>query len=122
MQTCKRIEKQQAGPALLAGKMSRRVPFRFCWPCLAILIALFSISAFSQNKFEKHRLAKVDISIAGVAGNSPLAEEYRLIVRDAVGTTYSTPRIRDAIQELYETKRIDTVTVAAALDAADNVE
>lgn len=90
---------------------------------LLVLLVTGSITfVFSQNKYEKHRIAKVDISIAGAETNSQLIEQYRPIVRDAVGTEYSSARIRDAIEALYRKKKIDTVTVVAALDAAGDVD
>lgn len=122
MQICKGIENKHLGPALLAGKRARHLRSLVRLVCLAILIGSVAGHAFSQNKFEDHRLGKVEVSIAGVTNTSPLIEEYRQMVREAVGTTYSTPRIRDAIEALYKTKRVDTVTVTAALAAAGDVE
>src|SRR6185436_2643843 len=40
---------------------------------------------------------------------------------EALGTTYSTTRVRDAIEALYRTKKIATITVTAATNAAGNV-
>lgn len=91
--------------------------------CAAFCFILLLLSPlFSQNKYEKQRISKIDISTGSTEANAQLLEQYRQTVRDAVGDTYSTPRIRDAIEALYRTRRIDTVTVAAALDAAGNVE
>ncbi|MFN2501447.1 MAG: POTRA domain-containing protein, partial [Pyrinomonadaceae bacterium] len=98
-----------------------RAGFFRCVLFLFLLFGCFSVSS-SQNKYEKHRISKVEINITGVTGSSPLHEQYRVLVRDAVGPIYSTPRIRDAINDLYSTRLIDTVTVAAALDATDSVE
>ncbi len=85
------------------------------------LFALAFLSAAAQNQYEKRRIAKIEIS-AGTAANPALIEQYRLVVRDALGPVYSTPRIRDAIEALYQTRRIDTISVAAALDPAGDVE
>lgn len=89
---------------------------------VSIVICLFSIIAFSQNKFEKRTIAKVDISLGATDTNTQLIEQFRQITREALGTSYSSPRIRDAIGALYDTKKIDTVSVSANLDAAGDVE
>jgi len=89
---------------------------------VGIFVCIFFLSGFSQNKYEKRRISKVDVSIGGATSNQQLLEQYRIIAREVVGPTYSSPRIRDAILALYETKKVDTVTVVAKLDAADDVE
>ncbi|MGE3465862.1 MAG: POTRA domain-containing protein, partial [Pyrinomonadaceae bacterium] len=76
----------------------------------------------AQTRYEKQRIAKIDISLGTSGANSQLIEEYRLIATNAVGATYSTARIRDALIALYDTKLIDTITVVAGLDAAGDVE
>lgn len=94
--------------------------FRFAF--LAALVCSCFVPLFAQNQFEKRRIAKIDIVVTGTAPGSPLIEEYRLIVRDAVGSIYSTPRIRDAIEALYNTRRIDTITVTASIEANGDVD
>ncbi|MEO7538800.1 MAG: POTRA domain-containing protein, partial [Pyrinomonadaceae bacterium] len=76
---------------------------------------------FGQNQFEKRRISGIDVTIIGAEANSPLIEQYRIIAREALGPIYSTPRVRDAIDALYQTKRIDTITVAASLDPTGDV-
>ncbi|MEO7660235.1 MAG: POTRA domain-containing protein [Pyrinomonadaceae bacterium] len=96
--------------------------FAFRCAGTGFLIALAFLSAFSQNKYEKHRIAKIDINVGTSAREMQLVEQYRLTVREAIGETYSTERIRNAIAALYDTKAIDTIVVAAQLDAAGEVE
>ena len=95
-------------------------------PCRLVmaagLICLLSFATFAQNKYEKHRIAKIDVSFGATDANTQLIEQYKLLVREAVGVIYSSPRIRDAIDALYRTKKIDTITVAATLNAAGDVE
>ncbi len=90
--------------------------------CICILICVFVASGFSQNKYEKRRIAKIDISIGGSETNTKLIDEYRNIAREALGTDYSSARIRDAISALYDTKQIETIAVSAALNPAGDVE
>lgn len=86
----------------------------------AIGLCILASTASGQNRFEKQRIASVQINIEGAAAAS-VAEQYRLTASAAVGTSYSTPRIRDAIGELYASGRIETITVAASQDAAGDV-
>lgn len=106
----------------IGNKRVGTAPFRRRTLFVCILIAVCFASGFSQNKYEKRRIARIDIAVTGSDATSPLAEQYRLTARDAVGPVYSTPRIRDAIQTLYKAYRIDTIMVAAAIDAAGDVE
>ncbi|MEO6655774.1 MAG: POTRA domain-containing protein [Pyrinomonadaceae bacterium] len=93
---------------------------RSAFICFVVCASCFA--ALAQNKYEKHRIAKVDVSILGAGTNSPAFEQYRVIVREAVGSDYSSARIRDAIAALYNTKKVDTVTVLASLNTAGEVE
>jgi outer membrane protein insertion porin family len=87
----------------------------------ALLTLCLIAPANGQNRYEKHPIAAVRINIEGAAATSSLAEQFRLTAVSSVGATYSTPRIRDAIEELYRSARIDTITVAASQDAAGDV-
>jgi outer membrane protein insertion porin family len=78
-------------------------------------------NVFSQNRYEQQRITKIDIAISGAEDDTKAIEEYRRLVRDSVGEVYSTPRIRDAIAALYDTKKVDTVTVSAALENGGGV-
>ncbi|MGB7201211.1 MAG: POTRA domain-containing protein [Pyrinomonadaceae bacterium] len=80
------------------------------------VVLLCAASPFAQNKYEQRPITKIDISISGADDDTKAIEEYRGIARDAVGDVYSTPRIRDAIEALYKTKKVDTVSVSAALE------
>lgn len=86
------------------------------------VIGLASLTDFGQSQFEKKQIAKVDIAFAGSEINDQLAEGYRLIAKDALGPVYSTPRVREAIEALYATKKIDTIIVTASPDAAGGVD
>ncbi|CAN5405026.1 hypothetical protein BH10ACI2_BH10ACI2_02570 [soil metagenome] len=90
--------------------------------CLALALFAFVPLALSQNKYEKHPIGKIDIKIVGAETDSSLIEQFRPIIRDAVGTVYSSARIRDAIEVLYRRSKIDSVSVAASLDLAGDVD
>ncbi|HEX3101823.1 MAG TPA: POTRA domain-containing protein, partial [Pyrinomonadaceae bacterium] len=68
------------------------------------------------------RIDKIDIAFADSGENEQLAEQYRLTAKDALGPVYSTPRVRDALDALYLSKKIDLITVAASLNSAGGVD
>ena len=88
----------------------------------AVLIIVTTGNGYSQSKFEKQNINKIEIVFAGSEVNTELAEQYRRVAAEALGPVYSTPRVRDAIQTLYATKKIDTITVAASSNADGSVD
>ena len=90
--------------------------------CLVFLLLLCFFSALSQNRYDNLPVSKIDVVFTGSGRNDALAEQYRLMVRLAIGGAYSAPRIRDAVAALYETNKVDTVIVTAVTNAAGDVE
>jgi hypothetical protein len=89
----------------------------------AIAVVAPATPAQAQNEFEKRRLSRVTVSVPGLDPQSRQVREYADVVTETVGPVYSTPRIRDAIQELYSYARmIHTITVLAETDARGDVE
>ncbi len=93
------------------------------WRCLTsgsrlvakcVLIFVLSASALSQNGFENREIVDLTVTFEGNDKNISANEQFRLIAIEAVGKTYSTVRIRDAIERLYMTKRIASIAVEAA--------
>jgi outer membrane protein insertion porin family len=101
-------------------KIRRKSGFFPAWLAL-VVFACLAVSVYSQNRFDKHPIAAIQIKIEGANGSNSLIEQYRETAASQVGTTYSAPRIRDAIEELYKTGRIDTISVAASQDPAGDV-
>ncbi|HEV7699042.1 MAG TPA: POTRA domain-containing protein [Pyrinomonadaceae bacterium] len=89
---------------------------------VAAICAVLTYSVSAQNKYEGHRIGNIKLTGGASQADVQSAEEYRLIIRGAVGEVYSTPRIRDAIEALYNTKRIDTIQTSAALTPAGDVD
>lgn len=87
--------------------------------CAFILIS--SLAIFAQSEFEERRIERIDIAFEGADRNLSVAEDYRLKVRDELGPTYSTVKIRDAIEKLYRTERIVSISVEATATGADGV-
>jgi outer membrane protein insertion porin family len=84
---------------------------KLLFACIAS--AFFCISVFSQNGFEDREIADVAITFEGIDRNIAANEQFRLIALEALGRTYSAVRVRDAIEQLYGTKRIATISVEA---------
>lgn len=84
----------------------------FCLFAFSLLLFTFTISA--QSKYEDRLiLDPIDITFEGNDRDLSAAEQFRLIARDAVGETYSAVKIRDAIQRIYDSNRVVSVTVEA---------
>jgi len=88
-----------------------------------VCVLIAAVAAEAQHQFEKKPIANVTVTLAGgTQTDTQSIEEYRIIAREAVGDVYSTTKIRDAIEALYNTKRVDTVTVNATPTAAGAVD
>jgi outer membrane protein insertion porin family len=101
-------------------------PFVFCRKISASLrlcglILLFSVCLFAQNKYENRQISKVEISFAETGRERSSTDQFLAIVRSALGDKYSSVRVRDALQALYESGRIVSATVEATDNGADAV-
>jgi len=89
---------------------------------LAFVVAAGASIVRAQGQFEKRRLSKVAVVIPGVDPAARQVKEYTDIVTEALGPAYSTPRIREAIEELYSRARtINSISVSAETDTAGDV-
>lgn len=84
-------------------------------PVVAIflLVILLAISSFAQGQFEDKTITDVTVAFEGSDKNVDANETFRIIAADALGTNYSSVRIRDAIEKLYGTKQVASVIVEA---------
>lgn len=108
------------------GKMRR--PGVFNWrlgtysavrSVLAFLFVLFcSAAVYSQNNFEDRPISDVSVTFEGIDRNVAANERLRTVAREALGANYSAVRIRDAIERLYDTGQVASISVEAA-DARD---
>lgn len=87
--------------------------------CYAVFPA--ALVVFAQPRFENLAIGEITIDLGSDDANSLTTEQFRLMTADAVGKTYSTVRIRDAIDRLYRTKRIASVEVEAEPQANNAV-
>jgi outer membrane protein insertion porin family len=101
--------------------------FPFCFShfaplFLCVLILVFPSGIFAQNKFEDRLIDEpIDITFEGNDRDLSAAEQFRLIAKNTLGERYSTVKIREAIQAIYNTNRVVSATVEATEVGADNV-
>ncbi|MBX7170704.1 MAG: BamA/TamA family outer membrane protein [Pyrinomonadaceae bacterium] len=76
---------------------------------------------FAQNKYEDRKINDVAITFEGADKDVSAAEQFRLIAKTALGETYSTVKVREAIDALYQSKKIVTAQVEATAVGNDNV-
>ncbi|MGH9946771.1 MAG: POTRA domain-containing protein [Pyrinomonadaceae bacterium] len=89
----------------------------------AVLLTLFVVGAtFAQAEFEGKKVDAIRLILDGAEIEAGTNESYFGMIRDEVGTAYSTVRIRNAIDELYSQKDILTVEVKADPGPGDAVE
>jgi outer membrane protein insertion porin family len=92
-----------------AGKLSL---VRF----LTLLLLLFFICApaYSQNSFEDRPIADVTVTFQGSDRNIAANERLKTVAREALGSRYSAVKVRDAIEALYDTGQVASISVEAA--------
>ncbi|MGI9035408.1 MAG: POTRA domain-containing protein [Pyrinomonadaceae bacterium] len=76
----------------------------------------FLLTAHAQNKYENHPLANVSIAFQSTEKDAVAAEQFLSLIRDKLGDKYSTVKIRESLQALYESKRI----ISAQVEATEN--
>lgn len=82
---------------------------------------LFSTFAAAQSNYEGKTISTIEIAFDSAEQNGPEAEEFRVIAQNAVGAKYAAVRVRDAIEKLYATDRLASITVSATEAAANSV-
>lgn len=110
----------------LAGIIVSIIKFDL-WRCLRgsmVVCALVAVSfstSLSQNKYENRKIRGIDIAFEGADKSASAAEQFRPIVEDTLGDTYSAVKVRDTIDALHKTRRIDSVIVEASENGTDAV-
>ena len=80
-------------------------------PC--VLILLLSVGVFAQNNFENRTISDIQISFTGADRDISAAEQFRLIAQSILIGDYSTVKIRETLQALYNTEKIVSAQVEA---------
>lgn len=88
---------------------------RACLRLFLLLLSLFLLvpgaSAQAQSDLRDKAIADVFIVFEDGDKNEVMAEQFKRVAKASLGQAYSTVKIRDAIVQLYETRRIAAVTV-----------
>lgn len=101
---------------------NRNIFVRKVFTLFTFYLLVFTFSAFSQNKYEDRRIVEpIDVTFEGNDRENSAAEEFRLIARNTLGDKYSAVKIREAIQAIYNTNRVISVTVEANEAGVDAV-
>ena len=87
-----------------------------------VLIALFSLVVFPQNKFEDRPISNVVITFEGADQDASDADQFKTVAEGALGQNYSAVRVRDALSALYNTDKIVSAVVKANEIGQNGVE
>jgi len=79
-----------------------------------LIVVLACVSSFAQEQFEDLPIGDVSVTFEGTDKNIAANETFRVAARGALGATYSSVRVREAIERLYDTRQIAAVVVEAA--------
>lgn len=90
----------------------------FC--VLALILSSFG-AATAQNPYENRTISRIDITFEGSDRDVSAAEQFRSVATSALGDRYSTVRLRDALERLYDTDRIVSATIEASLVGESDV-
>jgi outer membrane protein assembly factor BamA len=93
--------------------------FAFLRVCGLILLAV--MPSFAQQKYENLPISDIQISFEGADKDISAAEQFKLILKPIIGDKYSTVKIREALQTLYDTDKIVSAKVEKVDDSAKNV-
>jgi outer membrane protein insertion porin family len=92
----------------------------FAWP-LMILILFGISSAHAQNRLEGRTIANIVVAFDPPDKDVSSTDQFRSVISDNVGTSYSSVHIRDSIAALHKTGRVVSVVVRAEEAGADSV-
>lgn len=102
------------------GCLRSNIYLRFIYFILLFAFTLFfTNNLYSQNRFEDRPIGEVSITFEGRDRDVSSRDQFQIIARDALGETYSAVRVRDALDALYKTERVASISVEAS-DAANN--
>lgn len=94
--------------------------FRFA-ALLCFCGLIFVSAAAAQNKYEDRQISSIDIVFDGAEKDPSTTEQFRSIVRGALGDRYSTVKIRESLQALYDSDKIVSAQVERTEIAPNSV-
>src|SRR5215204_5087870 len=89
---------------------------RRAFSILFFLAALIPLAAtvHGQAQYEDKTISEVTVTFEGSDKNAIANETFRIMARDALGSNYSSIKVRETIEKLYDTKQIASVIVEAS--------
>lgn len=85
------------------------------------MFLFFSFSAFSQTNFENRFISEIEIKFEETGRERSSADQFLAIIKNVLGEKYSAVKIREALQALYDSGRIVSVSVEATENGANGV-
>jgi len=85
------------------------------------LVLLLNHSSLAQGSVEERRIGDIVVTFDPPDKEPTSTEQFRSIISDAVGTSYSAVRVRDSIDALHKTGRVVSVVVRAEEVGSDSV-
>ena len=82
--------------------------FRFC-----VLIVFLAGTVFAQSVYENRRIEAVAVAFEGKDQAVSAAQQFELTIRNTLGEKYSAVKVRDALDELYKSRKIISAKVEA---------
>ena len=83
-------------------------------------VSFLGAAAIAQSPdYENRPISEVVVAFEGADRDISASEQFRREAVDALGSTYSAVRVRDAIDRLYRTRQIASISVEAT-EAANN--
>ena len=111
-------------PARSCVSVSRRL--RLWCSHIAVLFLLTAccslFTVYAQNQYEDRTISNVDIVFEGKDNDVSAAQQFELIARNELGSKYSTVKVRDAIQALYDTGKIVSASVERTEVGQNNLD
>ena len=123
----RKTQNSRIGSAHCSLTIVRRLLSIYCFPfsvfrvlLLTVFCSLFSV--YAQNKYEDRTISNINIVFEGNDRDVSAAQQFELIARNALGTTYSTVKVRNAIQALYDSKNIVSASVGVTEVGSNNLD
>ncbi len=103
-------------PAVILSKASGMTMLSFRKISLLILsiCLLFSINS-AQESFEGREISSIVVAYENAAQGSP-PEAFQSLAKASIGERFAAVKIRDAIESLFETKRVSNISVEAVAE------
>ena len=86
-----------------------------------LLFLSSGIISAQSPAFEDRPIANLDVAFSGNDADQSAADQFRVVIRGALGDTYSAVKIRAALAALYRTDRIAYAQVEAAPNGTQGI-